>query len=75
MDTRARLRWVVAALVLVALALVVGLVLGVLQEVVILLATVVACALSVLPVFVDRPAHPARPAGRALLRWRGRQEA
>lgn len=74
MHVRSRRRWLAVGAVVVAVAVAAGLTLGLLQEVLILLATVVACALCLLPMLVDPPGRPhRRPAvGRSGLS--GRQE-
>ena len=68
-------RWLAAGAVVVAVAVATGLILGLLTEVLILLATIVACVLALLPLMMERPdrLHGSTATGR--VGWRGRQEA
>lgn len=75
MHVRFWRRWLAAGVLVVAVAMAAGLTLGLLQEALVLLFTLVACALSLLPMFVDRPARPHRRAAVGRAGWRGRQEA
>lgn len=74
MHVRSWRRWLWAGALVVAVALAAGLALGLLQEVLILLAAVVACALCLLPMVVDSPARRHRQAAVGRAGWRGRQE-
>lgn len=75
MHVRSWRRWALAGLFLIAVAVAAGLTLGLLPEVLFLLATIAACSLSILPLIVDPPGRADRSVTSGRSRWGGRQEA